>query len=51
MTEENVCQEFRLKNINETRNCFIKKRNRNELMIKKHKKECEFWITLNTDLF
>ena len=38
MSEENVSQEFRLKNINETRNNLIEKINRNELMSKKHKK-------------
>ena len=40
MSEENVSQEFRLKNINETRNNLIEKINRNELMSKKHKKVC-----------
>ena len=37
MVKENISQEFRLKNINETRNCFLEKINQNELMIKKHK--------------
>ena len=40
MSEENISQEFRLKNINETRNNLIEKINRNELMSKKHKKVC-----------
>ena len=42
MTEENISQEFRLKNIDETRNCFIEEINQNELMSKKHKKFIEF---------
>ena len=40
MSEENISQEFRLKNIDETRNYFIKEINQNELMSKKHKKVC-----------
>ena len=44
MVEENISQEFRLKNIDETRNYLIKEINRNELMSKKHKKFC---TTLN----
>ena len=32
MSEENISQEFRLKNIDETRNYFIEKINQNELM-------------------
>ena len=35
MSEENIDQEFRLKNIDETRNYFIKKINQNELMSKR----------------
>ena len=38
MAEENISQEFRLKNIDETRNYLIKEINRNELMSKKRKK-------------
>ena len=34
MAEENISQEFRLKNIDETRNSLIEEINRNELMIK-----------------
>ena len=35
MSEENIDQEFRLKNIDETRNYFIKKINQTELMSKR----------------
>ena len=44
MSKENISQEFRLKNIEETRNYFIKEIYQNELMSKKHKKVC---MTLN----
>ena len=44
MEEENESQEFRLKNIDETRNYLIEEINRNELKSKKHKKIC---TTLN----
>ena len=37
MVEENISQEFRLKNIDETRNYLIEAINRNELVSKKHK--------------
>ena len=37
MAEENISQEFRLKNIDETRNYLIEETNRNEFMSKKHK--------------
>ena len=40
MVEENISQEFRLKNIDETRNYLIEEINPNELMNKKHKKVC-----------
>ena len=40
MSKENISQEFRLKNIDETRNYFIKEINQNELMTKKYKKVC-----------
>ena len=36
--KKNISQEFRLKNIDETRNYLIEEINRNELMSKKHKK-------------
>ena len=38
MAEENISQEFRLKDIDETRNHFIEKIKQNELISKKHKK-------------
>ena len=38
MSEENISQEFRLKNIDKTKNYLIGEINRNELMSKKHKK-------------
>ena len=44
MVEKNIRQEFRLKNIDETRNYFIEEINQNELMSKKHKRVC---TTLN----
>ena len=44
MAEENISQEFGLKNIDETRNYLIEEINRNELMTKKPKKVC---TTLN----
>ena len=40
MLEENISQKFRLKNIDETRNYFIKEINHNELMSKKYEKVC-----------
>ena len=40
MTVEKIVHEFRLKNIDETRNYLIEEINRNELMSKKHKKVC-----------
>ena len=44
MVEENISQEFRLKNIYETRNYFCKEIEQYELMSRKHKKVC---ATLN----
>ena len=44
MVEENVSQEFRLKNIEKTRNYFVEKIEQNELMSNKDRKGC---ITLN----
>ena len=44
MVEENIRQEFRLKNIEETRNYFTKEIDQNELTSKKNKKVC---TTLN----
>ena len=39
MVEENINQEFRLKNIDETRNYFLKEIEQNELMSKKAQKD------------
>ena len=39
MSEENISQEFRLKNINGTRNYLIEEINQNELMSKNNKKK------------
>ena len=44
MPEENISQEFRLKNIDETRNYLIEEINQNELVSKSHKK---VYIVLN----
>ena len=41
MVEENVNREFRLKNIDETRNYFTEEINRTILMSKNHKKVCD----------
>ena len=40
MTEENISQEFRLKNVDETRSYLIVEINGNKLINKKHKKIC-----------
>ena len=44
MTEENISQEFSLKNIDKTKDYFMEEINQNELMSKKHGKVC---TTLN----
>ena len=44
MAEKNISQEFRLKNLNETRNYLIEEINQNQLISKKHKNNC---ATLN----
>ena len=44
MTEENISQEFSLKNIDKTKDYFMEEINQNELMSKKHRKVC---TTLN----
>ena len=44
MAEENISQEFRLKNIDETRNYLLEEIKQNGLMSKKHRKVC---TTLN----
>ena len=41
MFEENISQEFRLKNIDERRNYFIEEIKQNELISKKDKKVCK----------
>ena len=38
MVEKNISQEFRLKNIDKTRNYFLEEIKQNELISKKHKK-------------
>ena len=38
--EENISQEFRLNNIDETRNYFNRETNKNDLMSKKYKTAC-----------
>ena len=40
MVEENISQEFRLKNIDETKNYFIKEIDINELISNTHEKVC-----------
>ena len=40
MSQENTSREFRLKNLDETRNYLIEEINQNELMSKKNKKVC-----------
>ena len=40
MAEENISQEFRLKNIDETRNYLAEETEQNELMTNNHKKVC-----------
>ena len=40
MAEENISQEFRLKNTDETRNYFTEEAKQNELMSRNHKKVC-----------
>ena len=40
MSPGSINQKFRLKNIDETRNYYIKEINQNELMSKKHEKVC-----------
>ena len=41
MTEENISQEFRSKEIDKTRNYFIEETKQNETISKKHKKICK----------
>ena len=42
MSEENISQGFRLKNIDETRNYLTEKINQKELISKKHEKFIEY---------
>ena len=52
MVEENINQEFRLKNIDETRNYSLEEVKQNELMSRKHKKHfCNSKFFLSTFLF
>ena len=44
MAEENLSKEFRLNNIDGTRNYLIEKKKQNELMSRKHKKICTILI-------
>ena len=44
MAEENISQEFRLKNMEEAKNYFIKEIDQNKLISNKHKK---FYLTLD----
>ena len=44
MDRENISHEFRLKNIDDTRNYFVEEIDQNEFLCKKHKKVC---ATLN----
>ena len=44
MAEEKISQEFRMKNIDETRNYFLEEIKQNELMSRNHKTSC---TTLN----
>ena len=48
MAEESISQEFRLRNIDQTRNYFLEDIKQNELMSKRQKKVC---ITLNYNTF
>ena len=48
MVEENLSQEFRLKNIDETINYFLEEIKQNELMSRKHKKVCATLILAST---
>ena len=40
MSDKNLSQEFRFKNIDEAKSCFIEEINKDELMSKEHKKVC-----------
>ena len=49
--DKNVSQEFRFKNINETRNYFVKEIDKNQLMKKSIKRFVQLWSILATSLF
>ena len=51
MAEENISQDFRLKNIDEIRNYFVEEIKQNELRSRKHKKVCTTLNILNTFIF
>ena len=51
MAEENMSQEFRLKNINEIINYFLEEIKQNKLMSRKHKKVCTTIKYVETFLF
>ena len=51
MVEENISQDFRLKNIDEAKNYFVKKIEQNKLVSKKRKMVCTTYCMLNTFLF
>ena len=50
MIEENISQEFRLKNIDETRNYLIEEINRNEVFLIKKVKNTAPWTYVISDL-
>ena len=51
MVEENISQDFRLKNIDEAKNYFVKKIEQNKLVSKKRKMVCTTYRMLITFLF
>ena len=51
IVEEDISQEFRLKDIDETRNYFIEKIKRNKLITKNHKNVCIFLDYFDIFLF
>ena len=51
MVEENISQNFRLKNIDEAKNYFVKKIEQNKLVSKKRKMVCTTYRMLITFLF
>ena len=50
MTEENISQECRLKEIDAKWNYFIEEINQNELRSKKHKKVCKILVKLKINV-